>query len=98
MAVIPIISTSTGLAWKWPRRWPSIGTSASGKWGIAGQDATEIKKLFAQGYQGSRYSPGYPACPNLEDQTQIFALLQPERIGLELTENSCWSRSSPPLR
>lgn len=56
------------------------------EWGIAGQDATEIKKLFAQGYQGSRYSPGYPACPNLEDQTQIFAMLQPERIGLELTE------------
>jgi 5-methyltetrahydrofolate--homocysteine methyltransferase len=56
------------------------------EWGIAGQDAPEIKKLFAQGYQGSRYSPGYPACPNLEDQTQIFAILQPERIGLELTE------------
>jgi 5-methyltetrahydrofolate--homocysteine methyltransferase len=56
------------------------------EWGIAQQDATEIKKLFAQGYQGSRYSPGYPACPNLEDQRQIFALLQPERIGVHLTE------------
>jgi 5-methyltetrahydrofolate--homocysteine methyltransferase len=56
------------------------------EWGIAGQDATEIKKLFAQGYQGSRYSPGYPACPNLEDQTQIFAILEPHRIGLSLSE------------
>lgn len=56
------------------------------KWGIAGQDAKEIKKIFAQGYQGSRYSPGYPACPNLEDQQQIFALLDPEHIGLLLTE------------
>ncbi len=56
------------------------------EWGIAGQDATELKKLFAQGYQGSRYSPGYPACPNLEDQRQIFEILQPERIGLLLTE------------
>jgi 5-methyltetrahydrofolate--homocysteine methyltransferase len=56
------------------------------EWGIAGQDATEIKKLFAQGYQGSRYSPGYPACPNLEDQTQIFELLDPQRIGIELSE------------
>jgi 5-methyltetrahydrofolate--homocysteine methyltransferase len=56
------------------------------EWGIAAQDADEIKKLFAQGYQGSRYSPGYPACPSLEDQRQIFALLQPERIGVELTE------------
>lgn len=56
------------------------------EWGIAGQDATDIKKLFAQGYQGSRYSPGYPACPNLEDQTQIFAILDPQRIGIELSE------------
>jgi 5-methyltetrahydrofolate--homocysteine methyltransferase len=56
------------------------------EWGIAAQDAADIKKLFAQGYQGSRYSPGYPACPNLEDQRQIFAILQPERIGVQLTE------------
>jgi 5-methyltetrahydrofolate--homocysteine methyltransferase len=56
------------------------------EWGIGGQDAPEIKKLFAQGYQGSRYSPGYPACPNLEDQTQIFAILEPQRIGLSLSE------------
>lgn len=54
--------------------------------GIAGKDASEIKKLFAQGYQGSRYSFGYPACPNLEDQRQIFELLKPERIGVSLTE------------
>lgn len=56
------------------------------EWGIAGQDATDIKRLFAQGYQGSRYSPGYPACPNLEDQTHIFSLLEPERVGIELSE------------
>ncbi|MGE0200106.1 MAG: methionine synthase [Candidatus Melainabacteria bacterium] len=54
--------------------------------GIAGSDATDLKKLFAQGYQGSRYSPGYPACPRLEDQTPIFTLLQPERIGIALSE------------
>ena len=56
------------------------------EWGIDGQDADDIKKLFAQGYQGSRFSPGYPACPALEDQTQIFALLDPTRIGVLLTE------------
>ncbi len=55
-------------------------------WGIAGKDADNVKKLFAQGYQGSRYSPGYPACPNLEDQAHIFALLKPERIGISLSE------------
>jgi 5-methyltetrahydrofolate--homocysteine methyltransferase len=54
--------------------------------GFAGRDATELVKLFHQGYQGSRYSFGYPACPNLEDQTKIFQLLQPERIDVELTE------------
>ena len=54
--------------------------------GIAGNDAPELAKLFHQGYQGSRFSFGYPACPNLEDQTKIFELLQPERIGVELTE------------
>jgi 5-methyltetrahydrofolate--homocysteine methyltransferase len=54
--------------------------------GIAGKDAPEIKRLFSQGYQGSRYSFGYPACPNLEDHTKLFQLLQPERIGVHLTE------------
>jgi 5-methyltetrahydrofolate--homocysteine methyltransferase len=54
--------------------------------GIAGSDAAQLAKLFHQGYQGSRYSFGYPACPNLEDQTKIFELLRPERIDVELTE------------
>ncbi|MBX2990463.1 MAG: B12-binding domain-containing protein [Bacteroidetes bacterium] len=54
--------------------------------GIAGRDAQEIKRLFSQGYQGSRYSFGYPACPNLEDQTQLFELLDGERIGVRLTD------------
>ena len=54
--------------------------------GIAGNDAPELTKLFHQGYQGSRYSFGYPACPNLEDQTKLFELLDPVRIGVELTE------------
>ena len=54
--------------------------------GIAGKDAPEMAKLFHQGYQGSRYSFGYPACPNLEDQTKLFELLQPERIDVELSE------------
>lgn len=54
--------------------------------GIGGDDAPDIRKLFHQGYRGSRFSFGYPACPNLEDQTKIFELLGPERIGVELTE------------
>jgi 5-methyltetrahydrofolate--homocysteine methyltransferase len=54
--------------------------------GIAGDDAADPKGLFDQGYRGSRYSFGYPACPNLEDQKQLFELLEPGRIGIELTE------------
>jgi 5-methyltetrahydrofolate--homocysteine methyltransferase len=54
--------------------------------GIAEKDAPELAKLFHQGYQGSRYSFGYPACPNLEDQTKLFELLKPERIDVELSE------------
>jgi len=54
--------------------------------GIAGDDAPEIRDLFHQKYRGSRYSFGYPACPNLEDQTKLFALLKPEEnVGVRLT-------------
>ncbi len=53
---------------------------------IAGADAPEIAKLFRQQYQGSRFSFGYPACPNLEDQAKLFELLDPSRIDVELTE------------
>jgi len=54
--------------------------------GIAGEDSAHIRDLFHQKYQGSRYSFGYPACPNLEDQTKLFALLHPEEnVGVKLT-------------
>jgi len=54
--------------------------------GIAGDDSPHIRDLFHQKYRGSRYSFGYPACPNLEDQTKLFALLHPdETIGVQLT-------------
>ena len=54
--------------------------------GIAGKDANEVTKLFHQDYQGSRFSFGYPACPNLEDQAKLFELLDPSRIQVELSE------------
>ncbi|MFN4261162.1 MAG: methionine synthase [Gemmataceae bacterium] len=57
------------------------------EWGIATDDAADVVKLFKKHYRGCRYSFGYPACPHLEDQTKLFELLQPERIGLSLTEN-----------
>jgi 5-methyltetrahydrofolate--homocysteine methyltransferase len=54
--------------------------------GIAADDAADVRKLFQQRYRGSRFSFGYPACPNLEDQAKLFELLDPARIGVELTE------------
>ena len=55
--------------------------------GIGGEDSPRTSDLFHQKYRGSRYSFGYPACPNLEDQTKIFQLLKPEEnIGVRLTE------------
>jgi 5-methyltetrahydrofolate--homocysteine methyltransferase len=54
--------------------------------GIDGDDGPRTNDLFHQKYRGSRYSFGYPACPNLEDQTKLFALLKPEEtIGVRLT-------------
>ncbi|HEY0759706.1 MAG TPA: methionine synthase [Acidisarcina sp.] len=55
--------------------------------GIDAEDAPRVTDLFHQKYRGSRYSFGYPACPNLEDQAKIFELLEPEKnIGVRLTE------------
>ncbi|HVL80174.1 MAG TPA: methionine synthase [Actinomycetota bacterium] len=54
--------------------------------GIAGEDADSMEDIFRQGYRGSRYSFGYPACPNLADQEKLFPLLRPERIGVTLSE------------
>jgi len=55
--------------------------------GLAAQDDPDMETLIAkQGYRGSRYSFGYPACPDLQDQQVIVDLLRPERIGVELSE------------
>ncbi|MFM9957722.1 MAG: methionine synthase [Phycisphaerales bacterium] len=55
--------------------------------GIASDDSPRLRDLFIQKYRGSRYSFGYPACPDMSDQEKLFRLLRPERIGCELTEN-----------
>ncbi|MHB1156621.1 MAG: methionine synthase [Phycisphaerales bacterium] len=55
--------------------------------GFGGDDSDDIRKLFTQHYRGSRYSFGYPACPDMSDQEKLFRLIGPERIGCKLTEN-----------
>jgi 5-methyltetrahydrofolate--homocysteine methyltransferase len=56
-------------------------------WGIADPAGMTIQEKLQTKYRGIRVSFGYPACPNMEDQTKLFELLDPRRIGVELTEN-----------
>ncbi|HEY3329350.1 MAG TPA: methionine synthase [Capsulimonadaceae bacterium] len=73
------VETAEALAEYWHKR-------VREELGIAGKDNADVSKLFAHGYQGSRYSFGYPACPNLEDQTKLFELLDPSRIDVDLSD------------
>ncbi|WP_339128337.1 methionine synthase [Streptomyces sp. f51] len=54
--------------------------------GFAGEDPAAIDDMFALKYRGARFSLGYGACPNLEDRAKIAELLEPERIGVHLSE------------
>ncbi len=56
------------------------------EWGIGAADSPNIGKLFKGHYRGRRYAFGYPACPNLEDQTGLFTLIDPPQVGITLTE------------
>ncbi|WP_405402459.1 methionine synthase [Streptomyces sp. NBC_01104] len=54
--------------------------------GFAGEDPSAVEDMFALKYRGARFSLGYGACPDLEDRAKIADLLQPERIGVHLSE------------
>ncbi|MET7681766.1 methionine synthase [Streptomyces sp. NPDC005423] len=54
--------------------------------GFAGEDPNRVEDMFALKYRGARFSLGYGACPDLEDRAKIAALLEPERIGVHLSE------------
>jgi 5-methyltetrahydrofolate--homocysteine methyltransferase len=54
--------------------------------GFSSEDGPLGEMLAHQAYRGSRYSFGYPACPDLEDQTKLIDLLAPDRIGVTLSE------------
>jgi 5-methyltetrahydrofolate--homocysteine methyltransferase len=56
------------------------------EWGFADEDGPTLQGLFRQQYRGSRYSWGYPACPDLEDQVLLDELLDMSRIGVAITE------------
>ncbi|MFH8618469.1 methionine synthase [Streptomyces sp. NPDC017979] len=54
--------------------------------GFAGEDPSDVTDMFALKYRGARFSLGYGACPDLEDRAKIADLLEPERIGVQLSE------------
>jgi 5-methyltetrahydrofolate--homocysteine methyltransferase len=56
--------------------------------GFAAEDDRDMEKMLAQGYRGSRYSFGYPACPKIEDQAVLLELLGADRIGVSLSDES----------
>jgi 5-methyltetrahydrofolate--homocysteine methyltransferase len=54
--------------------------------GIGGHDPADLEGILKVRYQGCRYAFGYPACPDLEDRAKVMRLLEPERIGVTLSE------------
>jgi 5-methyltetrahydrofolate--homocysteine methyltransferase len=56
------------------------------EWGFVNEDGPNLLGLFRQRYRGGRYSFGYPACPDLEDNAKVVALLEAERIGVTVSE------------
>ena len=60
------------------------------EWGFAAEDGPALQGLFRQQYRGGRYSWGYPACPELEDNARCAQLLGADRIGVECSEQTSW--------
>ncbi len=60
------------------------------EWGFAAEDGPSLAGLFRQQYRGGRYSWGYPACPNLEDNATVAELLGAGRLGISVSEDTGW--------
>ncbi|MGA0064565.1 MAG: methionine synthase [Ilumatobacteraceae bacterium] len=60
------------------------------EWGFVAEDGPNLQGLFRQQYRGGRYSWGYPACPDLEDNAKVAALLEAGRIGIVVNEDTGW--------
>ena len=76
-----VVEMTEALAEFWHRR-------IREEWGFADEDGPTLAGLFRQQYRGGRYSWGYPACPDLEDNAKVAELLDADRIGVEVTEET----------
>jgi 5-methyltetrahydrofolate--homocysteine methyltransferase len=74
------VESAEGLAELWHKRMRQ-------ELGFGSEDAPKLRDLFHQGYRGSRYSFGYPACPELSERAKVMELLKPQSIGVSLSEN-----------
>ena len=79
------VQLTEALAEYWHRRIREELHFASGA-AVAEEDPAHVEEFFKLGYRGARYSLGYGACPELEDRAKIVTLLQPDRIGVTLSE------------
>ncbi|MGH3903309.1 MAG: methionine synthase [Pseudonocardiaceae bacterium] len=79
------VQLTEAMAEYWHRRVREELRFSSGA-AVAEEDPADVAQFFKLGYRGARYSLGYGACPNLEDRAKIVELLQPDRIGVELSE------------
>jgi len=77
------VELTEALAERWHRRMRE-------DWGFAAEDGPTLTGLFRQQYRGGRYSWGYPACPDLEDNAKCAELVGADRIGVEVSEESSW--------
>ena len=64
------------------------------EWGFADEDGPTLTGLFRQQYRGGRYSWGYPACPDLEDNAKCAELVGADRVGVEVSEASSWQSAN----
>ena len=60
------------------------------EWGFPDENGTTLTGLFRQGFRGGRYSWGYPACPDLEDNAKVAELLEAGRLGIKVSEDTGW--------
>ncbi|WP_425402783.1 methionine synthase [Jiangella gansuensis] len=79
------VQLTEALAEYWHRRVRQELRFAEGT-AVAAEDADDVTEFFRLGYRGARYSLGYGACPDLADREKIVALLEPERIGVRLSD------------
>jgi 5-methyltetrahydrofolate--homocysteine methyltransferase len=77
------VEMAEALAEYWHRRIRS-------EWGFVDEDGPTVGGLFRQQYRGGRYSWGYPACPDLEDNATVARLLGVERLGIDVSEETGW--------